>query len=154
MLSLEDVRWSEMTGGYRTRFDPRPLLKQLETESDNSATWQKLWDELHHQGDVGEASFAAVPYLIRAYVQRGVIEWNTFAIVAVIELARKQGKNPDVPVFLEECYFSAIHEIARLGAAAILRAKDPEPGSIHPLHFSHREGFKGTCEVSLGILGK
>jgi len=126
MLSLEDVRWSEMTGGYRTRFDPRPLLKQLETESDTSATWQELWDELHHQGDVGEASFAAVPYLVRAYLKRGVVEWNTFAIVAVIELARKQGQNPDVPVFLEQGYFSAIREIARLGAADILRAKDPD----------------------------
>ena len=46
--------------------------------------------------------------------------------MAVIELARKQGQNPDVPVFLEQGYFSAIREIARLGAADILRAKDPD----------------------------
>ena len=126
MLSFEDVRWLEMTGGYRILFDPRPLLKQLETESDTSAIWHQLWDELHHQGDVGEASFAAVPYLVRAYLKRGVVEWNTFAIVAVIELARKQGKNPDVPVWLEEGYYSAIRELARIGAADISQAKDPD----------------------------
>jgi hypothetical protein len=126
MLSFEDVRWSEMTGGYRMRLDPRPLLNRLETESDTTQIWQELWDELHHQGDVGDASFAAVPYLVRGYRQRGVVNWNTFAIVAVIELARKEGKNPDVPGWLEEGHFSAIRELAKLGAADILRARSPE----------------------------
>jgi hypothetical protein len=88
MLSFEDVRWSEMTGGYRTQLDLRPLLKRLETERDTSEVWEELWNELHHQGDIGDASFAAVPYLVKAYQQRGVVDWNTFAIVAVIELAR------------------------------------------------------------------
>ena len=105
-----------MSGGYKTPFDPRPLLKRLEIESDKSTVWEELWNELHHQGDVGEASFAAVPYLVRAYRQRGVIDWNTFAIVAVIELARKEGKNPDVPGWLEEDYFRAIRELAELAA--------------------------------------
>lgn len=115
-----------MTGGYRTRLDLRPLLKRLETERDTSEVWEELWDELHHQGDVGDASFAAVPYLVRAYRQRGVVDWNTFAIVAVIELGRKEGKNPDVPGWLEEGYFSAIRELAKLGTVDILRAESPE----------------------------
>jgi hypothetical protein len=123
MLSLDDVRWLEMTAGYRTPFDPRPLLKRLETEEDTSTVWHELWDELHHQGDVGEASFAAVPYLVRAYRKRGVIDWNTFAIVAVIELARKKGKNLDVPGWLGEDYFNAIRELAEVAATVILRAK-------------------------------
>jgi hypothetical protein len=126
MLSLDDVRWLEMTGGYRTLFDPRPLLKQLGVESDTSPVWHELWNRLHHQGDVGEASFAAVPYLVRAYLKRGVVEWNTFAIVAVIELARKEGKNPDVPGWLKEDYFSAIRELAKAGSADIWRTKDPD----------------------------
>jgi hypothetical protein len=49
MPSFEDVRWSELTGEYRTRLDTRPLLKRLETESDTSQVWQELCDELHHQ---------------------------------------------------------------------------------------------------------
>ena len=115
-----------MSGGYKTPFDPRPLLKRLEIESDKSTVWEELWNELHHQGDVGEASFAAVPYLVRAYRQRGVIDWNTFAIVSVIELARKEGKNPDVPGWLEEDYFRAIRELAELAATDVLRAKGPD----------------------------
>ena len=88
--------------------------------------WQELWNELHHQGDVGEASFAAVPYIVRAYRERGIADWNTFAIVAVIELARKEGKNPDVPGWLEEDYFNAIRELAKMGATDILQAEDPD----------------------------
>jgi hypothetical protein len=89
----QDARWSNMTGGYKMPFDPRPLLKRLETDSDTTEVWHELWEELHHQGDVGEASFAAVPFLVRSYRKRGVLDWNTYAIVAIIELARKEGNN-------------------------------------------------------------
>jgi hypothetical protein len=34
MLSLDDKRWSDLKGGHRTRFDPRPLLLTLETDRD------------------------------------------------------------------------------------------------------------------------
>jgi hypothetical protein len=126
MISLDDARWSHMTGGYRTPFDPRPLLNRLQTEPDIAIVWRELWDELHHQGDVGDASFAAVPILVKAYQERGVIDWNTYAIVAIIELARKVGGNPDVPPWLEQDYFHAIRELAEVGATEVLRATSPE----------------------------
>jgi hypothetical protein len=65
MLDLADPRWEKMSGGYKVPFDPRPLLKKLEKDQDSTETWSELWNELHHQGDVGEASFAAVPQLVR-----------------------------------------------------------------------------------------
>ena len=34
MISLEDIRWSALTGGYKTPLDPRPLLKRLQADSD------------------------------------------------------------------------------------------------------------------------
>jgi len=126
MISLEDVRWSQMTGGYKTLLDPRPLLKRLEAEYDTTEVWHELWDELHHQGNVGEASFAAVPFLVASYRERGVINWNTYAIVAIIELARKNGENPDVPQWLAEDYFQAIRKLAETGATEILRAETAE----------------------------
>jgi hypothetical protein len=126
MISLEDARWSNMTGGYKMPFDPRPLLKRLETDSDTSEVWHELWDELHHQGDVGEASFAAVPFLVRSYRKRGVLDWNTYAIVAIIELARKEGKNPDVPRWIEDDYLQAIRELAEIGATEVLQAEAAE----------------------------
>jgi hypothetical protein len=126
MLSLDDSRWQNLEGGYRVRFDPRPQLLKLEANNDTKAAWHELWEELHHQGDIGEASYAAVPHLVRIYRERGVIDWNAYAIVAVIELARDGGNNPGVPNWLEDDYFHAIRELAQVGAVEVLRATDQE----------------------------
>jgi hypothetical protein len=74
---------------------------------------------LHHQGDVDEASFAAVPHLVRIHRNRRVVEWNTYAMVATIELARGKGGNPDAPAWLKAAYDEAVHELARLGLAEL-----------------------------------
>lgn len=126
MISLEDARWSSMTGGYKMPFDPRPLLKRLETDSETTQVWHELWEELHHQGDVGEASFAAVPFLVDACRKRGDLNWNTYAIVAIIELARKNGTNPDVPGWIAEDYFQSIENLAEVATTRVLRAETPE----------------------------
>jgi predicted house-cleaning noncanonical NTP pyrophosphatase (MazG superfamily) len=126
MLSLDDRRWQTLAGGYRVPFDPRLQLSKLAANNDTKAAWQALWEELHHQGDVGEASYAAVPHLVRIYRQRGVVDWNTYAIVAVIELARDSGKNPEVPEWLKEDYLQAIRDLAEAGAAEVLKAKNSE----------------------------
>lgn len=85
-----------------------------------------FWEELHHQGDIGEASFAAVPFLVRSYQERGALDWNTYAIVAIIELARKDGKNPDVPQWISGDYFQAIGQLAEIGTTEVLKAKTAE----------------------------
>jgi len=104
-------------------FDPRPLLRRLETEHDTARVWQELWEELHHQGDVGDASFAAVPFLVRIYQERGVIDRNVYAIITIIELARAEGKNPDVPEWIAEDYFQAIRKLAEIGTKEVMRAE-------------------------------
>ena len=126
MFSLDDKRWQTLAGGYRVPFDPRPQLSKLGANNDTKAAWHVLWEELHHQGDVGEASYAAVPHLVRIYRQRGVVDWNTYALVAVIELARDSGKNPEVPEWLKKDYFRALRDLAETGAAEVLKAKDSE----------------------------
>jgi len=126
MLSLTDKRWTQLKGGYRTAFDARPLLHNLDSNVHVKEAWHELWEELHHQGDVGEASYAAVPHLVRIHGERKLDDWNTYALVAVIELARGKGNNPEVPDWLKEEYFSAIQDLAKLGANEIFAAKDPE----------------------------
>jgi hypothetical protein len=126
MLSFADKRWEDLAGRYRMRFDPRPLLSSLEGNKDTKTAWHELWEGLHHQGDVGEASYAAVPHLVRIYRKRGVIDWNTYAIVAVIELARHSGKNPEIPQWLKEDYLQAIRELAEVGAVEVLQTKGLE----------------------------
>jgi hypothetical protein len=126
MLEIEDERWEKLQGGYRMPFDARPLLRKLSAGEDDASTWSALWDELYHQGDVGEASYAAVPHLVRICRQRGVLDWNIYAIAAIIELARTEGTNPDVPDWLRASYFNAIEELAGIGSVEILQANDSE----------------------------
>jgi hypothetical protein len=115
MLSLDDPRWSEMEGGYRMPFDPRPLFAQLQANQDVKRVWDELWEGLHHQGDVGEVSYAAVPHLVRIHRERGAPDWNIYAIVATIELARDSARNPPIPPWLKPGYDHAIQELADLG---------------------------------------
>jgi hypothetical protein len=41
----------------------------------SEADWNILWDDLHHQGDVGEASYAVVPYLAE-YARKASPEYD------------------------------------------------------------------------------
>lgn len=113
-----------MKGGYRIPFDPRPILYRLESGTDIQRCWEELWQELYHQGDVGEVSYAAVPHLVRIYQNSGKIDWNIYAIVATIELARNVGKNPDVPQWLRQGYEDAIHSLAMTGLSELPQAHD------------------------------
>jgi hypothetical protein len=126
MPSFDDARWDHLTGGYKTPFDPRPSLRKLESRRDITAAWKELWEELHHQGDVGEASYAAVPELVRIHRNEGAADWNLYAIVAIIELARTESRNPEVPNWLREDYFRSIEELARMGAKDILTVAESE----------------------------
>jgi len=124
MLAEDDNRWSTLTSGYRLPFDPRALVKKLENESDTQAVWKELWNELHHQGDVGDASYAAVPLLVEAHRKRGEADWNAYAIVSIIELARTEPQNPPIPPWLSDDYFRAIQELCGMGLNEIASAKD------------------------------
>jgi hypothetical protein len=126
LLSLDDTRWTELKGGYRIPFDPRQLFQRLESGIDIQGCWQELWQELYHQGDVGEASYAAVPHLVRIYQNRGEIDWNAYAIVTSIELARNVGKNPDVPLWLRQGYEDSINRLAMTGLGELPHANDKE----------------------------
>jgi hypothetical protein len=126
MIGFDDPRWSGLKGGYKVPFDSRPLLEKLEHEPEIGSVWSELWNELHHQGDVGDASFAAVPHIVRIYCARGVIDWNAYAIISIIELARNQNKNPDVPDWIKDDYFNAIHALAEKGISELLNAEDPD----------------------------
>ena len=126
MLNFDDERWNHLMGGYKMPFDPRPSLHKLESQLDTAATWEELWEELHHQGDVGDASYAAVPELVRIHRNGSAADWNLYAMVAIIELARTQSGNPEVPNWLCEGYFRSIEELAQMGTKDILSATESD----------------------------
>jgi hypothetical protein len=53
-------------------------------------------------------------------------DWNSYAIVAIIESARTERENPRVPNWLEQDYFDALRELAEIGMSDILRTQEPE----------------------------
>jgi hypothetical protein len=63
---------------------------------------------------------------VRIHRSRGIPNWNTYAITAIIELARTERDNPEVPEWLREDYFRSIHELAEIGAKEIWDTDDPE----------------------------
>jgi len=56
----------------------------------------------------------------------GAADWNLYAIVAIIELARTKSQNPELPEWLREDYFRSIQELAQMGTKEILPAEDTE----------------------------
>jgi hypothetical protein len=69
--------------------------------------WDELWDNLHHQGDVGDASYAAVPLMIQACAS-SPRNWNFYGLIAIIESERHRGVNPPVPDWLMPAYQFAL----------------------------------------------
>ena len=55
MVPLADPLWNKLKGGYGIPYDASSDLRRLEHGED---VWDRLWEELHHQGDIGEANVA------------------------------------------------------------------------------------------------
>lgn len=121
MLDLNDPRWEGLKGGYRVPYDPRPLLRRLAADGSRRDLWDELWNELHHQGDVGEASYAALVALVEIEKRRRGLGSDLHAFAATIEVERHRKANPPVPVWLEIDYGRAFAELAEL-ASQDLRA--------------------------------
>ncbi|MCY3003305.1 MAG: hypothetical protein NTV21_16025 [Planctomycetota bacterium] len=126
MLSLNDERWQSLCYGYRVPFDLRPLLRQLESGDDPDSVWDKLWQELLHQGDIGEGSYAALPHIVSICRARGRVDWNVYALAGSIELARDDARNPKVPDWMREAYDESLRTLATLGLAQLPLARDRE----------------------------
>lgn len=112
MIPLIDSRWKEFEGGYRIPYDASAPLKRLEqatTDVEVNAVFSELWDELHHQGDVGLASYLSVPHLIRIAKERNLYDWNVFGLVTIIEIQRHKN-NPKLPVEYEDSYLKSIQK--------------------------------------------
>jgi|KBSSwiStaDraftv2_1062776.scaffolds.fasta_scaffold08915_12 hypothetical protein len=112
MIELNDNRWKEFDGGYRMPYDASVPLKRLEeatsTEEINSV-FAELWNELHHQGDVGLVSYYSVPHLIRIAKEKKLYDFNAIGLVTTIEIER-YSNNPKLPEEFEEEYLYSIQK--------------------------------------------
>jgi hypothetical protein len=124
-MNLDDERWKALQGGYRMPYDPRPALEALRCGTDVDAAWAELWEELHHQGDVGEASYAAIPVLVEIQRTAGNLGWNLYELASCIEIERHRKNNPPMPVWLADEYESSWESLVRCALDDLRASDDP-----------------------------
>jgi hypothetical protein len=66
---------------------------------------------LHHQGDIGEASYALVAHLPAVLERAGKPVAQALAFAAVVEQQRCVPRNPPLPPELDHCYHKALREL-------------------------------------------
>jgi hypothetical protein len=127
MITLDDPLWKTLEGGYKILYDASIPLKKLQQATDSKEieeVWSELWNELHHQGDVGIASYLAVPQLAQIGATKDLYNWNLLGICSVIEQQRHLGDNPQLPREYQDYYNDGLEVLKRFVIANINRQTD------------------------------
>jgi hypothetical protein len=127
VLTLENRRWLELKHAYGAAGDIPALLRQLEqvpSSKDDAEPWFTLWSSLAHQGDVYSASFAAVPYVVKALASAPTkADHSYFQFPAWVEICRSKN-NVEIPEDLRAPYFDSMAQLPSLVAQAATRPWD------------------------------
>ena len=68
------INKNKLIGGYGSPIDEWDLFDSHILNGSNSLEfWEWVWDELHHQGDVGSASYWSAVQIAKMYTTRGAI---------------------------------------------------------------------------------
>jgi stress-induced morphogen len=122
ILSLDDPKWEKLEGGHKgTSYDVSVALRQLQqatTLQQARLIYKELWDELHHQGDIGLASLYAVPHLVRIAKESELIDWNVLGLITLIEVQRVN-TNMALPTELKTDYNIAIQNLSPLATSTM-----------------------------------
>lgn len=113
-MTLDDNLWKTLQGGYKIDYDvsvPLRRLQEAKNKEEIEKIFEELWDELHHQGDVGLASYLALPQLVRIAKSKGLFDWNVLGLCSVIEQQRHLGQNPPLPQEYKDYYRSGLKEL-------------------------------------------
>ena len=128
MIELDDPRWSNLSHAYGNAADIPELLRQLGRSTGpktgyQSEPWFTLWSSLCHQGDVYDASYAALPHIVEIAVSaKEPIDFSFFQLPAAIEIARNSGNGPPVPADMAETYSHAVSRLTE--CVAVHRHED------------------------------
>lgn len=128
MIELDDPRWRKLSHAYGTAADIPELLRQLARATGpkvgyQSEPWFTLWSSLCHQGDVYDASYAALPHIVEIAVSaKEPIDFSFFQLPAAIEIARNSGNGPPVPADMAEAYSHAVSRLTE--CVAVHRHED------------------------------
>lgn len=121
LMPLDDSRWATYSGGYRSPYNVVPLIHRLNDEGTSGDFWEVVWNELHHQGDVGEASYALVPYLVDHQSCRRELDEQVFHFCVIVELQQPENSNPPIPPEIELSYAMAMRRLPVIGTEQLRR---------------------------------
>ncbi|ATY33732.1 hypothetical protein [Sphingomonas psychrotolerans] len=155
MLELDDPRWSTLTHAYGSAADTPELIRQLAhapgpAGDHEKEPWFTLWSSLCHQGDVFDASYAAVPHIVKiAFSAMEPVDFSFFQLPAAIEIARNNGRGPQVPAHTDTAYTQALSRLNE--CVAVHRHEDwDEPMLLSAL--SAQAVAKGHHRVAEAIM--
>jgi hypothetical protein len=122
LMPLDDSRWAAYRGGYnRAPYNVVPLIHRLNSDGTSDSFWEVVWDELHHQGDVGEASYALVPYLVDYQSRHRDLDEQLFHFCVIVDLAQAENGNPAIPPEIELSYAMAMRRLPVIGVEKLRR---------------------------------
>lgn len=124
MIPDDDPRWASAFGGYRLPYDSRAALRRLAVDGSDAGAWEELWNELHHQGDLGDASYLAVTALARLRRTHLLAPNHFYGLAATIEVERQRRSNPPVPEWLVHEYFGAWADLVEFALSDLRAATD------------------------------
>lgn len=151
MITLDDPIWQTLEAGYKIPYDASIPLKQLEQATDTKeqeAIYTELWNELHHQGDVGLASYLAVPQLARIGASKHLYNWNLLGLCSVIEQQRHAENNPTLPEAFEDDYTEGLQILKDF---IILNLNRPTDDTTFRVALSTLAACSGQIKLSKAI---
>ena len=113
-MDLDNKIWRRLQGGYKMVYDASRPLKKLKAagrQEELKVIFAELWENLHHQGNVGTASYLAVPHLVDICIEKKSLDWNFIGLCVLIENGRLEEQNPELPDEFQDYYFEALSKL-------------------------------------------
>jgi hypothetical protein len=124
-------------------------LRSLPDSAGEAEPWFGIWSALAHQGDVFDASYAAMPHVVEALsLSPGAAGFDFFMFPAWVEVCRVNG-GPPIPEDLREGYFAALARVPDLVATA---ARQPMTTEKLTCAVAAIAASKGQTEIAEVIL--
>lgn len=105
-LPANHPAWDRLQTGFRMPFERKDLLVSLASGNDLNRHLGELGRELNNQGEVGEAEYAILPWLVEAIETQG--EWNFMANTIIVDLDHCRRDNDPPSKLLVDMYHRAM----------------------------------------------
>lgn len=151
-MDLNNKIWKELEGGYKIPYDASVPLRELELNSNSNdigKIWKELWNELHHQGDVGLASYLAIPHIVRICRDKNLFDWNLLGLCSVIDQQRRLFGNPSLPDRYLDYYTKGLRNLQEY---IIVKLQEELDDQTHSLALSALATISGNAKMGKAIL--